>query len=132
MTSDVPTLFRGGAQESRTDVGQPAVSMRAVWMTWALKLLFVIGGLAAAVAGLAGNRAVVWVAVGFSILYIGYWLSEYALARGTAASVVQVVAYQIAHASFPTRIGVIQHQIVLPLLHIVCAGYLALWSARRS
>jgi hypothetical protein len=132
MTNDVPDFLSGGAHESRAVEGQQSVSMRAVWMNWTFKLLFVVGGFIAAAAGLAGSRTGTWAAVGFSILYIGYWLSEYALARGTVASVVHAVAYQIAHAPLVTQIGVIQHQIVLPLLHMVCVGYFTLKGVRRS
>ena len=124
-TNDTRAAVPQPRSESRGLADTTSVSPRAVWFRWGIALVFVAGGLIAALAGLKGHRFAIWVSIAFSLIYVGYWLSEYALAIGTVGSVLQSVANQIAKGNLMSKIVVIQHQALLPLVHIACIGYFA-------
>lgn len=116
-----------------TELASPvSVSRRALWARWGIAVVFVAGGLVAALAGLKGHRLAIRLSVAFSLTYLGYWLSEYVFAIGTVGSVIQSVANQITSANVATRIVVIQHQILLPVVHLACVGYFAVKGVPRS
>jgi hypothetical protein len=111
--------------ESGNLAGPTSVSSRGLWIRWGIAVVFVAGGLIAALVGSRGHRLAIRLSIAFSLIYLGYWLSEYVLAIGTVGSVLQSVANQIASENLGSSIVVVQHQILLPLVHLACVGYFA-------
>jgi hypothetical protein len=100
-----------------------------IWGRWLLNLAFIVGGATAVYLARRGRHRALSVAVLFSLVYVAYWLSEYVMARSPAIEVVKLVLYQLKLGGWPTKIGVFQHQVVLPLIHllfvaVVARGYL--------
>ena len=96
-----------------------------IWGRWLLNVAFIVAGATAAYLARGGRLWALSLAVLFSLIYIAYWLSEYVTARSPAIEVVQRVLYQLKLGGWPLKIGVFQHQVVLPLIHLLFVAVMA-------
>jgi hypothetical protein len=103
----------------------------AVWVRWALNAIFILGGAISAFLALRGRQRALRYAVAFSAIYIAYWLSEYVLARGPAVDVISSVMRQVRLGGLASQIVIIQHQIVLPIFHLIFIGFTAFKYGKR-
>jgi hypothetical protein len=94
------------------------VAHQPIWNRWILNLLFVVGGTLFVLLTLRGSKVARGLVVGFSGIYLAYWLSEYMLSLGPASSVVAAVIRQINDGDLLRKTVIIQHQILLPLIHL--------------
>ena len=90
-----------------------------IWARWVLNALFVLGGTVSAFLAYRGSERAFKYALVFSVSYIGYWLSEYVLASSGPLFVVSLVLHQLRENELLSRLVIAQHQIVLPIVHLV-------------
>lgn len=93
--------------------------------------MFILGGAISAFLALRGRQRALRYAVAFSAIYIAYWLSEYVLARGSALDVISSVMRQVRLGGLASQIVIIQHQIILPIFHLVFIGFTAFKYGKR-
>jgi hypothetical protein len=89
-----------------------------VWFRWILQSAFVLGGAIAAFLAFRGRKRAFKYAVGFSALYVAWWLSEYLLAKSPLTDSISRVVHHLQVGDTVSRLVVAQHQIALPLLHL--------------
>ena len=99
-----------------------------IWFRWTLQSVFVLAGAFATFLAYRGSSTALKCAVGFSVFYIAWWLSEYFLAKSPLTESVARVVHHLKVGDTVSRLVVAQHQVVLPLLHelfllIVLFGY---------
>jgi len=94
------------------------VPHQPIWNRWVVNVLFVLGGVVFVLLTLRGGKSSRGFVVGFSVLYLAYWLSEYVLSLGSTADVVAAVVRQIKDGDLLRKTVIIQHQVLLPLVHL--------------
>jgi hypothetical protein len=102
-----------------------------IWFRWLLYSAFVLGGAIAALLAFRGSMKAFGYAAGFSVLYLGWWLSEHLLAKRPLAESMSAVVHHLQVGDTLSRLVVAQHQVVLPLLHIAFLIIVVLAYGRR-
>ena len=105
-----------------------AIPSEAIWIRWLGKLALIFGGSLGALLWLRGSRWAVPILILCSVLYLGYWMSEYLFSPGQISEVVSAVARQISNAELLRKLVILQHQVILPVIHLV---FLVLAAVRR-
>lgn len=90
-----------------------------IWTRWILQSAFVMAGAFAALLAYRGSSKALKYAVGLSALYIAWWLSEYLLAKSPLTESIARVVHHLQVGDTTSRLVVAQHQLVLPIVHLV-------------
>jgi hypothetical protein len=104
----------------------PLPSIAALWTRWIVAFLFVLCGVLAALFSLRGSRRAGRVLLLLSLLYIGYWVSEYLLASRPISDGIDALLRQVGSATPLAKAVIIQHQVILPLVHLGCLAIAAI------
>jgi hypothetical protein len=110
--------------------GMTPPSAHVLWTRWLLGCMFVVGGTFSAVSALRAARQGNFITIGFSVIYILYWLSAYVTMPVPVGEVIRITIRQIANVPFWNKVGVIQYQVLLPLVH--CAYLMATFLSLTS
>ena len=105
-----------------------AIPAGAVWIRWLPKLVLVLCGVSAALMWLRGRQRAFRILIVLSVLYLGYWISGYLLTPGEIGDLVRTITWQISNEDGLRKLTILQHQIILPVIHLV---FLILAAVRR-
>lgn len=128
MSSQIPVAVLLFAWISSATMLIPGPWIAGSWLQWTAKALFVLAGVTVCAVGLRRGRRWLPFVVLLSALSLMYWLSEHLFAIRPMAESFASVAHAIADLDGLPRVVLIQTQLVLPIVHFVCALWLLLSS----